>query len=187
VIAFADPLDPKRDLVKRIIGLPGDKIEIREQIVYVNDVPQPRVEQGSGTYEDYSNETRQWSSESCQLYSEQLVRGTVLPPASEEQADLVASYRAAALAGVTEHLVFQCEKAVLGERQGPFSVMPGKVFVLGDNRDRSYDSRSEEGWQVPLDNIKGRGILILWSLGRGGRALLGNEGVRLERLVRRIE
>ena len=100
---------------------------------------------------------------------------------------MVASYKAAALAGVSEHLLFQCEKAAPGDRQGPFLVVAGNVFVLGDNRDRSYDSRNDEGWQVPIENIEGTAAMILWSWGRGGWSLFGAEGIRFERFAMKVE
>jgi signal peptidase I len=45
----------------------------------------------------------------------------------------------------------------------PVVVAPDHVFVLGGNRDNSNDSRSDEFGQIPLDDVKGRPLMISWS------------------------
>ena len=79
-------------------------------------------------------------------------------------------YRSGGLTGPREVAVRQ-----------PVMVPPGHVFVLGDNRDASSDSR-EWGF-VPVENIKGRAFIIYWSWARSDWSLVGDTSwVRWERL-----
>lgn len=116
------------DYVKRVVGLPGDIIEVKEGIIYLNGQAQPRATQGDFTFVDdscRSNPTRKY----------------------EEN-----------LEGV-EHAVLQA--ATYGMRManfGPETVPADHVFVMGDNRDHSADSRV---WGfVPLRNIKGKSRFV---------------------------
>ena len=116
IIVFRYPLQPDTDFVKRVIGMPGDTIEIRDKVVSVNGkaVPEPYV-----------------------LH----VDSNVFP----RQPALPEPYRSR-------------------DQFGPYTVPDGQYFAMGDNRDRSSDSRY---WgTVPRSMIKGRAFMVYWSFGR---------------------
>ena len=107
VIVFIYPVDKKKDFIKRVVGLPGDKIEIRDNRILINGKP----------YVDKFG-----------VYREQGSR-----------------------AG----------NPALKDRHSPIKVPEGHFFVMGDDRDHSYDSRY---WGfVPSDSIKGKAFIIYWS------------------------
>lgn len=113
IIVFRYPLQPETDFVKRVIGLPGETIEIRDKKVFVN---------GRQLNEPYT------LFDDPQVYP--------LQPALPEP------YRSR-------------------DQMAPFKVPEGQYFAMGDNRDRSSDSRY---WgTVPRSMIKGRAFMVYWS------------------------
>lgn len=109
IIVFKFPKDERRDFIKRVIGLPGDLLEVRRQKVYINGKP----------HEDsYARHTE---------------------PASDSS-------------------------LVPRDDFGPVLVPEGYVFVMGDNRENSQDSRY---WGfLNVEKIRGKALMIYWSWNR---------------------
>ncbi|HXI14066.1 MAG TPA: signal peptidase I [Thermoanaerobaculia bacterium] len=113
IIVFRYPIDPNTDFVKRVVGLPGETVMIRDKQVHIDGKP---------------------LSEPYTVFVDQ----TVFPL----QSALPEQYRAR-------------------DQFGPFVIPEGHYFAMGDNRDRSNDSRF---WgTVPRELIKGRAFLVYWS------------------------
>ena len=107
VVVFKPPFKAEHDFVKRVVGLPGDVILIRDKVLFING----------------------------EIQKEPYVRHTdrAVQPASRSPRDNL----------------------------GPLTVPRDSLFVMGDNRDESYDSRY---WgYVPRDLVKGQAKLIYWS------------------------
>jgi signal peptidase I len=188
VVVFESPRDASTDLVKRVVAVPGDVVELREQVLHVNGVPQPRSPEGEFTYEERDDGGKPFE-DTCRRYVESLAKGKLEEPDQDLPGAAESRWQAAAAEGVATFGVLQCRRARIASREGPFEVVrPGHVFVLGDNRDRSADSRGQGGWQVPLDHVKGRATVVFWSFGRGNGAWpRGRAGVRFERLFKPVE
>ncbi|TMB11099.1 MAG: signal peptidase I, partial [Deltaproteobacteria bacterium] len=72
VVVFINPQHPDVDYVKRVVGLPGDRIDIRENVLYVNGVEQKRIEVGDYTYKDHSEYTDSDIDVVARMYIENL-------------------------------------------------------------------------------------------------------------------
>ena len=156
--------------VKRVVGVPGDVVKLEAQVLYINGVAQPRERVGPVVVEEQSSATGTWWTESCFLWRERLARDG---PAT---GDPVA------------HGVVQCREPAADQREGPFEVVkPGHVFVVGDSRDRSEDGRSGGGWQVPVDDVEGKAVRVLWSWGPDGARAGSRVRLRADRLFKPVE
>jgi signal peptidase I len=108
VIVFIYPVDKSKDFIKRVIGLPGERIEIKGQSVHIDG---KRLDDPYGRY--------------------------------------------------TSKPVGESGRSPAGGHFGPVIVPDNHLFVLGDNRDHSSDSRF---WGfVPLKSVKGKAFIIYWS------------------------
>ena len=137
VMVFRYPGDPSVNYIKRVIGLPGDRIMYRDKQIYINGTLMPQTADGDYTYTESGDHV---------IFARRV----------HEQID-----------GVKHDIL-------LGEGQGggvlEFTVPEGQYFVMGDNRDRSNDSRY---WgTVPEANVIGRAFLIWfsWDMTNGGVA-----------------
>ena len=120
--------EPGEHFVKRVFGLPGDRIRIFHRRVFVN---------GTQVYEPYVKHS----------YPDELRPGDDFPP---PQGDYLGDATAAWSSEIASYV-----------HNGELVVPPGKYFVMGDNREHSWDSRF---WGfVPRNVIGGRPVLIYWS------------------------
>jgi len=116
VVVFVFPPDRSKDFIKRVVGIPGDTIQVKDGAVWLNGAKMPD------------------------------------PHAHFE--------------------VAQTERSTASPRDnfGPITVPAGKLFMMGDNRDRSYDSRF---WGfVDRDDVEGRATVIYWSWDSDGSGII---------------
>ena len=130
IVVFKFPQDPEKDFIKRVVGVAGDKLEIRNKQVWVNNIKA--------------------DSDFAQFTDSFIVPGC--PPGIKQDAP--------------------CRK----DNFGPIKVPENKLFVMGDNRDQSYDSRF---WGfVDLKAVNGKAFIIYWSWDND------NFGIRWKRVGR---
>jgi signal peptidase I len=137
VVVFRLPRDPSETLVKRVIGLPGDRIQMREGRLWINDLIVPV--RGDGISEIEADDGVKGAAG---RYIETLPNGR-------------------------EHPIFKLTLNGPLDDTRIFEVPAGMLFVMGDNRDNSLDSRvpmDQDGVGfVPLENLIGRVDYILAS------------------------
>lgn len=134
VVVFRLPRDTSIDYVKRVIGLPGDTIQVTHGQLYINGKEVPRTE--DGTYTDTSSGVPMTVTE----YTEDLPGGK-------------------------DHLILKEDSTGPMNNTGVYKVPPGHLFMMGDNRDNSLDSRvlSDVGY-VPIENVLGPATIVFFSI-----------------------
>ncbi len=127
IIVFKFPQDPSKDFIKRVVGIGGDTVEIRNKKVFVNGQPQD---------DDFAVHSDPRVFSNPNMYPQELLHR---------------------------------------DNMAPTKVPEGKLFVMGDNRDESNDSRF---WGfVDESAVKGKAFIIYWSWDKNKKI-----GVRWDRL-----
>lgn len=139
VIVFRYPKEPQIDYVKRVVGVPGDRIYVKNNVIYLN---------GKAQAMSPHNKDRS--------ILEDIDDNAVIKDLYRENLD------------GKDHWVIQDKPGPFSAFQsrhpsdGEYVVPENSLFVMGDNRDNSRDSRS---WGfVPMDYVRGKALFVIWSM-----------------------
>lgn len=133
VAVFKLPSDPSTDYIKRVVGLPGDRIQMVGGVLHINGAPVRRERIQDAVWHDRSGNVHR-----SPRYLETLPNGRV-------------------------HAILEDRRdSGPLDTTREFTVPEGHYFMMGDNRDNSADSRADVGF-VPADNLVGRADVLFFS------------------------
>ena len=133
IVVFKYPKDNRTDFIKRVIGLPGDTIQVSRGKLYINDKLIDRKSVGKYILTEY----------------------VVRPETYQEYIETLPE-------GLTHHILEISDHENKVDNTPKLTVPEGHYFVMGDNRDRSDDSRVHVGF-VPEENLVGKARFLFFS------------------------
>jgi signal peptidase I len=181
VVVFRHPVNGS-DFIKRLIGLPGDTVQVKNGILFLNGTEVPQVP--AGTFEE--------------VFEKQGPMGQY--PRCENgpvgEGGICTSSRFTETLPPTEgfpdgrkHDVLNIDQNGFADNTDIFTVPPGQYFFMGDNRDNSQDSRFSQAVGgvgfVPAENLIGRADRIMFS--SAGRSMLYVWTWRPDRFLKAVE
>lgn len=142
IVVFALPTNSGVDYIKRVIGLPGDTVQVKRGRLFINDVLVPRE-----------------------------VVGTLTIEADSGEAQIVTEY-IETLPGGVMHSIYEESDSERLDNTPLYTVPEGHYFMMGDNRDNSQDSRvADHVGPVPFENIIGRADFLFFSTNHYARLI----------------
>ncbi|MFN4231140.1 signal peptidase I [Parvibaculum sp.] len=134
IVVFKQPIDNHTDFIKRVIGLPGDTVQMKDGVLYLNDKAVPRVRVDDFIYRDPTGNVRR-----------------------------IPQYRETLPNGVS-YITLDMIRDSVWDNTGVYIVPQGHYFMMGDNRDNSSDSRVPDAvGYVPFENLIGKAEVIFFS------------------------
>lgn len=159
VVVFRHPTSGY-DYIKRLIGLPGDRIQVIDGIVHINGEAAPQVPDGE-------------FSELMELQGPQGLRPRCANGAVGQGGVCIKERAIETLPNGVSHAVLDIGPQA-SDRTGAYTVPEGEYFFMGDNRDNSADSRLAQAAGgvgfVPYENLIGRADRVMFS--SAGRSML---------------
>jgi signal peptidase I len=173
VVVFRWPVDPSTNFIKRLVGLPGDHVEVHDNLIVINGKPVPFYV-GPKRYNDGCYVNMSLARERLGTHWHEAM---FCPVAIDRQPLLPGCNRS----GVRGYVCGD-EDAPGGSRMAPFvgDVPPGHYLMMGDNRDNSDDGRS---WgYVPEENLVGKATRIWfnWDPRRSGGPIWSRIGSAIQ-------
>lgn len=154
IIVFRYPVDERTTFIKRVVAIPGDTISVKRNQVILNGEPQP--------IDFVSRYEAQAPAPSCRLSTQKLYKETLGAVAHE-------ALMSPGIGQLSDH--------------DEVTVPEDMVFVMGDNRDNSEDSRA---WGfVRFDQIKGKAHFVWWSWNGCAEGAMGGT-IRSDRMFHRL-
>jgi signal peptidase I len=160
VVVFRPVPQEDKDLVKRLIGLPGDRIQMKNDVLYINGQAVPREPIGVQTFKEQTGEFSQ-----------------------------IPAFRETLPNGVS-YTTFDRDPDGRLDNTPVYRVPEGQYFFMGDDRDNSADSRTPEVSFVPFDHIVGKVQFVFISFDASTslqRPWTILTGVRTDRLIKEIK